>query len=82
MKLRTILLTETTPEERAQQEVLDAVNTVLSNITDSMIRIKAGSKAGKGYYQKELKLLERQINNTREMLIKTSDSILRDMTNK
>ena len=81
MKLRTILLTEKTPEEQQKQEVLDAVNVVLTNMTDSVVRIRMGAKGGKGYYQKELKSIEKQIEKIRNVLIRTSDNVLNDMVN-
>jgi len=75
-------LTEKTTEEQQQQEVLDAVNVVLTNMTDSMVRIRMGAKGGKGFYQRELKTIERQINNIREQLIKMSDDVLNIMVNQ
>jgi hypothetical protein len=79
MSLRDKLLTEATPEEQAQQEVLDAVNVVLTHMTDSVVRIRMGAKGGKGFYKKELKSVEKQIENMRQQLIKMSDDVLHIM---
>lgn len=72
-------LTEKTTEEQQQQEVLDAINVVLTNMTDSMVRIRMGAKGGKGFYQRELKSIEKQIENVRQQLIKMSDDVLHIM---
>jgi len=71
-------LVEAVPEND-KQAVLDAVNVVLTNMTDSVVRLRMGRKVGKAFMGKQMKDAERMIEKVRTKLIDMSDFVLTKM---
>jgi len=65
--------------ENEKQAVLDAVNVVLTNMTDATVRLRMGRKVGKSFMGKQMKEAEKLVENVRKKLIDMSDFILSKM---